>query len=155
MSRCRFVLASGCLCLWSLSLPSAASAAEYFVSSGGQDSADGTVPTQALATIQKGVSKLTAGGILTILPGGYFGAVEMRKIAGTKEAPITIRAQRGGTVLLRGDVEVTGWVSATAAGAPASLDGVYAVKFDKRVEGVADGRTMAHYAPVASLTEIG
>ena len=124
-------------------------AAEYFVSTRGNDAATGNSANTPYATIVKGVSMLKAGDTLTILPGEYSEAVEVRKLAGTKEAPITIHAQREGTVLVRGDVEVAGWE--TVAG----LDGVYAVKFEKTAQGVADPRTLTHYDPAATATEIG
>src|SRR5688572_15593238 len=111
------------------SMAASAVAAEYFVATNGRDEADGTAATRAFATVQKGASMLKAGDSLTILPGEYHESVEMRKIAGTKEAPITIRAQRPGTVLLRGDVEVEGWQ------AVANQDGVYSVNFTRPVQG--------------------
>jgi hypothetical protein len=124
-------------------------AAEIFVSPRGGDTAAGTTESAPFATIGKGVSALKAGDTLTILPGEYVESVEVRKLVGTKDAPITIRAQREGTVLLRGDVEVTGWK------AVAGLDGVFAVKFEKTAQGVADPRTLKHYEPAATATEIG
>ncbi len=126
-----------------------AHAAEYFVSTRGSDAAAGNSAATAFATIGKGVSMLKAGDTLTILPGEYLESIEMRKQAGTKDAPVTIRAQREGTVLLRGDVEVTGWEVV------AGLEGVFAASFDKIAQGVADPRTMTHYEPAATAVEIG
>jgi hypothetical protein len=74
-------------------------------------------------TIAEGVAALKARDTLTILPGEYHESIELKKLAGTRDAPITIRAQRVGTVLLRGDVEVAGWE------AVAGLGGVFAVSF--------------------------
>src|SRR5688500_6162335 len=120
MRRRPFFLALGCLCLGVLSSPLPVVGAEYLVSTGGQDTSDGTEKERAFATIIKGVSVLKGGDVLTILPGEYLEAVEMRKVVGTRQEPVVIRAQRAGTVLLRGDVEVTGWEpAATATGAGA------------------------------------
>jgi hypothetical protein len=124
-------------------------AAEYFVGTRGLQTNPGTSQQAPFATIQKGVSMLKAGDTLTILPGEYREAVEMRKVAGASDAPITIRAQRRGTVLLRGDVEVDGWEPA------AGSEGVFAVSFQKTVQGVADPRTITHYEPSATLPELG
>jgi len=130
-----------------LSLVSAADGAEYFVSPRGNDAAAGSAASAALATVGKGVSLLKAGDTLTILPGEYREAVEVRKLMGTKDAPITIRAQRAGTVLLRGDVEVAGWKATEIAG-------VFAASFEETAQGVADPRTLTHYEPAASASEI-
>ena len=85
----------------------------------------------AFATVGKGVSLLKPGDTLTILPGHYVEAVAAR-ITGTPEEPITIRAQRPGTVLLRGDVDVSGFqrVEGTRY--------TYWVAFGKRAEAIAD-----------------
>jgi hypothetical protein len=124
-------------------------AAEYFASPRGSDTAAGTSEAAPFATIGKGVSMVKAGDTLTILPGEYREAVEVKKLAGTKDAPITIRAQREGSVLLRGDVEVTGWEAVKG------LDGVFAANFGKTAQGVADPRTLTHYEPAATAAEIG
>ena len=134
------------LCLQSLIF--GVPAAEFFVSPRGRDHGDGSDMAGAFATIAKGVSMLKAGDTLTILPGEYHEAVEVRKLAGAKEAPITIRAQRPGTVLLRGDVEVAGWKAVDG------LNGVFATSFDKTAQGVADPRTVTHYAQAATFGEI-
>jgi len=91
-----------------LMLSTNVSAAEYFVAKSGDDSAAGTSEAAPLATITKGISVLKPGDTLTILPGEYFEAVTTA-ISGTADAPITIRAQRPGTVTMRGDVEVAGF----------------------------------------------
>ena len=130
-----------------LLLVSAADATEYFVSPRGNDAAAGSTASAALATVGKGVSLLKAGDTLTILPGEYPESVEVRKLTGTKDAPITIRAQRPGTVLLRGDLEVVGWEATGTAG-------VFAASFEGTTQGVADPRTVTHYEPAASASEI-
>ena len=123
-------------------------AAEFFVSPRGDDSAAGNAAATAFATVGKSVAMLKAGDTLTILPGEYLESVELRKLAGTKDSPVTIRAQRAGTVLLRGDLEVAGWEAVTG------LDGVFAAKFEKTAHGVADPHTLRHYGPGANVSEI-
>jgi hypothetical protein len=135
-------------CLIFAAFSHCAHAAEFFVSTGGHDAAAGNSETAPFATITKGASVLKAGDTLTILPGEYLESVELQKLAGTKDAPITIRAKREGTVLLRGDVEVAGWEAVTG------LDGVFAVTFEKSAHGVADPRTLRHYEPGANVSEI-
>jgi len=132
-----------------LSLLPTVHGAEYYVSPRGNDAASGSAASAALATIGKGVSLLKAGDTLTILPGEYLESVEMRKLTGTEDEPITIRAQRAGTVLLRGDVEMSDWEAVTG------LDGVFTAKFEKSAQGVADPRTLTHYEPAATASEIG
>jgi parallel beta-helix repeat protein len=124
-------------------------AAEYFVSTRGSDAAAGNSANTPLATIAKGVSAFKAGDTLTILPGEYRESVEVRKLSGTKDAPVTIRAQREGTVLLRGDVEVAGWEAVKG------LDGVFSAAFKDEAHGVADPRTMTHFSPAATKAELG
>ena len=108
-----------------------------------------TVGPSGFKTIAEGVAALKAGDTLTILPGEYLESVEVKKLAGTKDAPITIRAQRAGTVLLRGDVEVAGWELVPERA------GVFAVAFKDAAQGVADPRTMTHYEAAATPVEIG
>jgi hypothetical protein len=116
-----------------------ASAAEYFVSTRGNDAVAGTSESAPLATIGKGASMLKAGDTLTILPGEYREAVEVKKLTGTKDAPVTIRAQREGTVLLRGDVEVADWKAVPG------MEGVFSTAFKDDAQGVADPRTTTHF----------
>src|SRR5687767_446026 len=85
--------------------PISAIATEYFVSPQGLDTADGLAKSSAFSSIGRTIERLIPGDTLTILPGTYFEAIKA-SVSGTQEAPITIRAQRPGTVLLRGNVEV-------------------------------------------------
>lgn len=65
--------------------------AEYFVG-----------PDAQFKRIGDGVRALKPGDTLTVLPGEYFESVEAENI-GSAEARTVIRAQKAGTVLLRGD----------------------------------------------------
>jgi len=132
------------LCIW---LPVISNAKELFVSPQGKDSADGLSENTSFATIGKGVAGLQPGDTLTILPGTYFESVSTT-ISGSTNAPITIRAQRPGTVLMRGSVDISGFKA--AAGHPY----VYVVPFQQRVEGVAERGTRLIYAPQTSLIEV-
>src|SRR4051812_42042008 len=134
MSRLRFIATVSVRLLAAASLATTALAAEWFVATSGNDRAAGDAPTAAFATVGKGASVLKAGDTLTILPGEYAEAVVVRKLVGTKERPVTIRAQRPGTVLLRGDVEVADWQ------ALAEREGVFVATLTTAVEGVADPR---------------
>ena len=81
----------GILTAWLISCGTIARAAEYFVSTRGNDTSKGLSPSEAFATITQGVSVLKPGDTLTILPGTYYEAVNVR-ISGSPEAPITIRS---------------------------------------------------------------
>ena len=126
---------------------SSAHAAEYLVAKHGSDAAEGLSEETAFATVAKGVSVLKAGDTLTILPGHYSESVTAR-LSGTPEAPITIRAKRPGTVLLRGDVDLGGFQRAEGTRY------TYWVGFDKKAEGVADHAHLRLYAPVLSIAEV-
>ena len=80
-------------------------AAEYFVAREGSDAATGLARESAFATIGKGISVLKPGDTLTIMPGEYREHI-VSGVSGTKDAPVTIRAWRAGSVLLRGDVDL-------------------------------------------------
>ncbi len=137
-----------CLLL-AFAIAAPAHAAEYFVSTRGDDAAVGTTEAAPFATVGKGIAMLKAGDTLTILPGEYLESVEVRKLAGTKDTPITIRARREGTVLLRGDVEVTDWKTVPG------MEGVFSTSFKDEAQGVADPRTMTHFSPAATKAELG
>lgn len=83
-------------------------AAEYFVSKQGNDAHNGLSREAAFATIQKGVDALKPGDTLTIAPGEYRESVR-RDGLGSLDARTLIRAEIPGTVILRGDVPVTGF----------------------------------------------
>jgi len=132
---------------FAISAAASAPAAEYFVARTGNDAADGVSEQTAFATIGKGVSVLRPGDTLTILPGHYFEAVTAR-ISGTPEAPITIRAKRPGTVVMRGDVDVGGFrrVEGTQY--------TYWIDFERRAEGVAERANLRLYQPKLSIAEV-
>ena len=121
--------------------------ATYFVSRTGDDAAAGVSERAALASIGKGVSVLKPGDTLIVLPGTYFEAVSAR-LAGRPGAPITIRAKLPGTVLMRGDVDLTGFQKS-----PDSRH-TYWVAFRQRVEGLAERSSLRIYEPVLSRREV-
>jgi hypothetical protein len=63
-----------------------------------------TVGPGGFQTIGEGVAVLKAGDVLTIMPGEYREQVSAT-LVGTAEAPVTIRAWRAGSVVMRGDVD--------------------------------------------------
>src|SRR5262249_10296002 len=67
---------------------------------------------------------------------------------GTPEAPITIRAQRPGTVLLRGDVDAPAFRPAEG------LRRTYVADFKPRIEGIAERGMLRLYEPVMSAAEV-
>ena len=123
------------------------SAMEYFVSKAGDDRANGRALQRAFATIAKGVATLKPGDTLTILPGVYFESVSAR-LSGAPGAPITIRAWRPGTVLMRGDVDVTGFRRVEG------MRYTYALDFKRRVEGVSERGAFRTYGPTLSVAEV-
>lgn len=74
-----------------LLLSSAAHAATFYLSSSGDDTAEGTSPDAALASFPIASAKLRPGDTLIVASGVYYGPVEIRA-RGTAEKPITIRA---------------------------------------------------------------
>lgn len=95
----------------------------------------------------KGLGMLKPGDTLTVLPGTYYEAATAR-ISGTPEAPITIRARRPGTVLIRGDWDLTHF-------APVSgLRYTHATPFKQRVEGVVERDLRQVYVPKYSQNEV-
>jgi len=130
-----------------LTLGASLQAAEYFTARSGNDTADGQSEKTAFATVGKGVAALKPGDTLAVLPGTYFESVTA-SISGTPEAPITIRAQRPGTVLLRGDVDAPSFRPA---------DGTrrtYVAEFKQRIEGVAERGTCRLYEPLSSIGDV-
>ncbi|NLO07386.1 MAG: hypothetical protein GX131_16275 [candidate division WS1 bacterium] len=124
-----------------------AGAAEYYVAVGGDDAADGLSQTTAFARVGKGLSVLQPGDILTIMPGEYFESNDVR-LSGTPDAPITIRAARPGTVLLRGDVDLQGFQLVPG------MRYTWYSDFDRAVEGVGEKDTYASYSFVPSVPEV-
>lgn len=84
-----------------MALPGAT--AVFHVSPDGDDRLDGTSPTTAFASIQRGVDALKPGDTLLIGPGEYRESVR-RQGLGSDETVTVIRAKEPGTVVLRGDV---------------------------------------------------
>ena len=68
-------------------------------------------------TIGEGVAELKPGETLTIMPGDYQEHVSAT-LVGTAEAPITIRAWRAGSVVMRGDVELKDFKLTSDSGMP-------------------------------------
>ncbi|MGV3660459.1 MAG: right-handed parallel beta-helix repeat-containing protein [Prosthecobacter sp.] len=133
--------------LFVLAAQPGATAAEWFVSKHGNDTATGSSEAAPFATIGKGMTALKPGDTLTILPGEYFEAVQTTA-SGTAEAPITIRAKIPGSVLMRGDVQLAGFLPV------AGVRHVYVAEFRQRVEGVAERSTLRMLTPMLSLAEV-
>ncbi len=122
-------------------------AAVYYVSPDGDDSNDGRSADTAFRTIQRGMDGLQAGDALEIFPGEYFEAIE-RADLGSADVDTVIRAVIPGTVLLRGDVPVSGFVK---------VDGyrwVYAVDFDELVHSVVERDTLSVFKRMRSPAEL-
>lgn len=81
---------------------------EYYVAHHGDDAANGTSEATAFATVQRGVDALQPGDVLTILPGEYVGSIRRDGIGGP-DADTIIRAAIPGTVVIRGDVPISGF----------------------------------------------
>ena len=120
---------------------------EYFVARRGSDTASGDSVSTAFLTVGKGLSVLKPGDTLTVMPGEYFESNSVR-LAGRPDAPITIRAWRPGTVLLRGDVDAGGFQKL------AGTNYTYVLDFDRDVEGVAEKDACRSYAFVPSVPEV-
>lgn len=78
-------------------------ATDYFVAKSGDDANPGTSKDKPFLSIQKGVDALKPGDVLTIEPGEYHESVRRDKI-GDDSIDTVIRAEKPGTVVLRGDV---------------------------------------------------
>ncbi len=92
--------------LMSFSLVSAL-AGEIFVGKDGSDGNDGRSARTAFATIQKGMSALVPGDVLTIGPGEYEENVFLSDFGDPKKETL-VRAAIPGTVLIRGDRDLEG-----------------------------------------------
>ena len=88
-----------------LSICSVAAADNYYVSLKGDDAKDGKSADTAFRTVKKGVSVLQAGDTLTIKSGDYGNERAVVKNSGTAEAPITIKAEETGKVILKSNDE--------------------------------------------------
>lgn len=116
-------------------LISCASAAELTVGPGG------------FKTIGEGVAALKAGDTLTIMPGEYREVVS-GTLAGTAEAPITIRAWRAGSVVMRGDVELGDFK------AEPGLRDVFVTEMTHKAESVFERSTFRTLEPKMSAAEV-
>jgi parallel beta-helix repeat protein len=116
-------------------LISFASAAELTVGPGG------------FKTIGESVAALKAGDTLTIMPGEYRETVSAT-LVGTAEAPITIRAWRAGSVLMRGDVELGNFKAAPG------LRDVFVTEMTLKAESVFERSTFRTLEPKMSAAEV-
>lgn len=116
-------------------LISCASAAELTVGPGG------------FKTIGEGVAALKAGDTLTIMPGEYRETVSAT-LVGTTEAPITIRAWRAGSVLMRGDVELGDFKAVPG------LRDVFVTEMTQKAESVFERSTFRTLEPKMSAAEV-
>lgn len=135
------------LCLPCIVAATSAAAAQYFVSLEGNDSADGRSPATAFRTIQRGVDALNPGDTLTIAPGQYPESVS-RQDLGSADVDTVIRAAIPGTVLLKGDVPLTGLQK---------VDGfrfVWQVPFEREPMAVIERDTLRLFDAVESLAEL-
>ncbi len=98
-------------------LTSVATAAEYFVATGGSDANAGTAGSP-FATINRAAAVAKAGDTVWIKPGTYQPAEIIRPAqSGTSTAPILYRAQPGGEVIIDGQLNLP----------PKSSDGVFTI----------------------------
>ena len=122
-------------------------AAEYFVAREGSDAATGLARESAFATIGKGISVLKPGDTLTIMPGEYREHI-VSGVSGTKDAPVTIRAWRAGSVLLRGDVDLDDFAPVP------DVRHVFSTTLTQRAESVFERSTLRTLEPKQSLAEV-
>jgi parallel beta-helix repeat protein len=106
-----------------------------------------TVGPDGFKTIGEGVAALKAGNTLTIMPGEYREVVS-GTLVGTAEAPITIRAWRAGSVLMRGDVELGDFKAAPG------LRDVFVTEMKPKAESVFERSTFRTLEPKMSAAEV-
>ena len=106
-----------------------------------------TVGPGGVKTISEGVSTLKAGDMLTIMPGEYREHVAAT-LVGTAEAPITIRAWRAGSVLVRGDVDLNDFKPAPG------LRHVFVTELKRKAESVFERSTFRTLEPKMSVAEV-
>ena len=82
-------------------------AADFYVATNGSDRNPGT-KDKPFQTISAGVAKLKAGDTLLVGSGVYRETIKVTS-SGTAGQPITIAAEKKGTVTIRGSALVTGW----------------------------------------------
>ncbi|MFN0077983.1 MAG: hypothetical protein ACKVY0_16120 [Prosthecobacter sp.] len=78
----------------------------FYVSTTGDDKADGLAMTSAWKTLARAVINLRAGDTLYLEPGEYGADVEVHA-AGTQAAPISLRGRGTGDVVLKGELRVS------------------------------------------------
>ena len=108
--------------------------ADYFVSPAGSDSARGTGAAAPLKTIAKAASMVGPGDAIRIAPGLYDEKVVLGT-SGTPDAPITIRADGNGEVVLT-----------AAEPDPAAWDRKFALNLSKQSHVIVEGITFRHCA---------
>ncbi len=91
------------LALLGFALQALPAATTWYTSPTGNNTAAGTDPGHAFATIQHGVDALEPGDTLVILPGEYHESIQ-RKDLGSDDTVTTIKAAIPGTAVIRGDV---------------------------------------------------
>ena len=106
-----------------------------------------TVGPSGFRTIGEGVAALKAGDTLTIMPGEYREVVA-GTLVGTAEAPITIRAWRAGSVVMRGDVELGDFKAAPG------LRDVFVTEMTQKAESVFERSTFRTLEPKMSAAEV-
>lgn len=75
----------------------------FYISSTGNDGSDGTTESRAWATFDRAWKSLYPGDTLIILDGVYYQSLNPNVRNGTKDNPITIRAQNDGQAIIDGD----------------------------------------------------
>ncbi|OQA84142.1 MAG: hypothetical protein BWY31_02494 [Lentisphaerae bacterium ADurb.Bin242] len=96
------------VCCGLISFSTILSAKEFFVAPDGKDGNGGLLEANSFRTIQKGVDALKPGDMLTIFPGKYHEAVFWRFNGDSRKKTI-VRAKYPGTVLIHGDIPVSGF----------------------------------------------
>ena len=122
---------------------------EYFVSKDGSDLNSGDVSNSAFATLQKGISILKAGDILTILPGDYQENIAAQ-ISGLPDKPITIRAARPGTVSISGCIDA----AKDSFRKHGDARFTYECDIDLKLQGVAEKNTLISYKSAPSIIDV-
>ena len=82
--------------------PVAAAPATYYVSTAGSDAASGLSPGAALRSAQAAFDRVGPGDTVVLLAGTYPGESATLARSGTPGAPVTIRGERPGAVVLDG-----------------------------------------------------
>ncbi len=121
--------------------------ATYYVAKDGRDTHDGASWAQAFATIAKGVEPLKPGDTLVVGPGVYREQVFIEK-SGTRDNPITVRAQFPGRTELVGSVRLAEWAPVRGR------QQVFRAKLDQPTYLVYEKDTDTEYLEVANLPTV-